>query len=110
MIDSIELTDELGAVVRAVAGVSAVYTSTPVIATVVTQLVNRVIRERSGLPAVLVVEGESGTTVTVTVGVTDLDPATDVCRRVHDAILACLSARGLLAPAAIEVRVASIGA
>ena len=109
MIDAVELPDELSAVVRSLPGVSTIYSSAPVHATVATHLAKVVVRERPGEPSVLVAAGERGTTVTVTIGVSDVEPATDVCRRVHDAILDHVVARGLPTPAAIEVRVASIG-
>lgn len=102
-------TDELAAVIEGVPGVDDIYPATPVLATVVKEVVGAITRKPVAPQLVSLTESSAGLTASVSIGIADADAATDVCRRVYDSIAEFFTAAGDPAVTAIEVKVARIG-
>ncbi|TFC13238.1 hypothetical protein E3O19_12250 [Cryobacterium algoritolerans] len=109
MSDVLPPADHLDEAVLAVPGVDTLYSAAPLIATVITSAVDALTRRPPSANSVLVARDKAGLSVAVKIGVTDGYAATDVCRRVHDAIMEHLRGRADQEIAEIAVTVARIG-
>ncbi len=109
MSDVLPPADRLDEAVLAVPGVETLYSAAPLIATVITSAVDALTRRPPSVNSVLVARDEAGLSVAVKIGVTEGYAATDVCRRVHDAIMELLRGRADQEIAEIAVTVARIG-
>jgi|GEM_PF-5086278 len=106
------LTDQLDEAVLAVPGVDALYSAAPLVATVIASVIATTVEAVTGRPrvtsSVYVAEKKTGLEIAVKIGVTLPYAATDVSRRVHDAITERLDQTGNPAVAEIAVTVARI--
>ena len=107
------LSDRLDEAVLAVPGVDALYSAAPLVATVVASVIATTVEAVTGRPqsnsSISVAEKKAGLEIAVRIGVTAPYAATDVSRRVHDAITEQLDQNGNPAVAEIAVSVARIG-
>ncbi|TFC08089.1 hypothetical protein [Cryobacterium mannosilyticum] len=109
MSDVLPQADRLDEAVLAVPGVDTLFPATPLIATVITTAVDALTRRAPSANSVLVAHETAGLSVAVKIGVTDGYPATEVCRRVHDAIVEHLREYEEQEIAEVAVTVARIG-
>ncbi|RFA23344.1 hypothetical protein [Subtercola boreus] len=109
MDDRTALTRDLTDLVRLIPGVAAVYSSGPVVVEAVSAVTQVVLRGAVAHDVVAVAEANGGLTVSVTIGVSEGLPATEVCRQVYDAIAERLLLGGMAETASIAVKVARIG-
>ncbi|MDF2443147.1 MAG: hypothetical protein JWR01_1350 [Subtercola sp.] len=111
MDDRTAVTLALTETVRSVPGVTAVYSSAPVVVATVSKVTQLVTRGSVAPDLVAVSEVEGELVVAVTIGVSEGAPATQVCRDVHDAIAEQLAPAlaDPLQPLNIAVKVARIG-
>lgn len=109
MSDVLPSTDRLDEAVRAVAGVDTLYSAGPLLSNVIATAVEAVTGHPRSDNSVLVAQRKAGVSVAVKIGVTAPYAATDVCRRVHDAIANELDQPGSPPVAEIAVTVARIG-
>jgi uncharacterized alkaline shock family protein YloU len=107
-----ELPDRLDETVLAVPGVDQLYSTAPLVATVLSTVISTAVEAVTGRPrstsSVSVAEKKAGLVIAVKIGVTAPYAATDVSRRVHDAITAELGQSGNPDVAEIAVTVARI--
>jgi hypothetical protein len=101
--------EELAAAVEGVSGVDELYPATPVLTSVVNQVVGALTQRPSRPEFVAVTESDDGLRASVSIGISDGAAATDVCRRVYDTIEEYFVAAGEPAGTKIEVTVARIG-
>ena len=101
-------SDQLDEAVLAVPGVDALYAAAPLVATVIATAVEAVTGRPKSNSAVSVAEKEEGLEIAVKIGVSLPYAATDVSRRVHDAIAERLDSNGSAVVAKIVVTVARI--
>ncbi|MBC7442725.1 MAG: hypothetical protein H7311_09430 [Ramlibacter sp.] len=106
VLPSAGLLDDL---VRAVPGVDTLYSAAPFVATVIAAAVDAVTGRSSSANSVVIVQRKSGLCVSVKIGIVESFAATEVCRRVHDAIAEQLDRTGEGPVAEIAVTVARIG-
>lgn len=104
-----DLGYELTQMLRKVPGVTAVYATKPLLAKVVGAVVEAVKNEPAGAHLVTLTETEAGLEVVAYIGVTDEEPAPDVCRRAHDAIREFVGERHEGDVAAIAVKIGRVG-
>ena len=109
MIDTIQLSSQLETAVRAVPGVLNLYATAHIVPSVVGTILSTLTRRDPSLALVTVSDSEQGLTVSASIGVADEGSATEICRRVHDAIAADVTVREAAGVATISVTVASIG-
>ncbi|TFD72032.1 hypothetical protein [Cryobacterium fucosi] len=109
MSDVLPQTDRLDEAVLAVPGVDTLYSAAPLVATVITTAVDALTRRPPSANSVLVSREKAGLSVAVKIGVTDGHAATEVCRRVHDAIVEHLHGHEEHEIAEVTVTVARIG-
>ena len=109
MSDVLPPADRLDEAVLAVPGVDTLYSAAPLIATVITTAVDALTRRPPSANSVLVAREKTGLSVAVKIGVTDGYAATEVCRRVHDAIVEHLHGYEEHEIAEVTVTVARIG-
>ncbi|WP_104169496.1 hypothetical protein [Cryobacterium sp. M23] len=107
-----QLTAQLDGAVLAVPGVDALYSAAPLVATVVASVIATTVEAVTGKPqstsSVSVSEKEGGLKIAVKIGVAAPFAATDVSRRVHDAITDQLDQNGNPVVTEIAVTVARI--
>jgi hypothetical protein len=104
-----DCTERLAAAVERVPGVDELYPTASVLATVVNQVVGALTQKPSQPEFVALTESEEGLHASVSIGISDVAAATDVCRRVYDTIEEFFVESGEPAARKIEVRVARIG-
>ncbi|TFD30365.1 hypothetical protein E3T40_15325 [Cryobacterium sp. TMT1-19] len=107
-----QLTAQLDGAVLAVPGVDALYSAAPLVATVVASVIATTVEAVTGKPqstsSVSVSEKEGGLKIAVKIGVAAPFAATDVSRRVHDAVTDQLDQNGNPVVTEIAVTVARI--
>jgi hypothetical protein len=101
-------TEELAAVALQVPGVDELYPTAPVL-NAVKQVVGAITQKPTAPEFVTVTESDDGVTASVSIGISDVEAATEVCRQVYDTIEEYFVASGEPAVASIEVTVARIG-
>ncbi|MET0954764.1 MAG: hypothetical protein ABWY68_02360 [Cryobacterium sp.] len=101
--------EQLATIVGSVPGVDELYPARPVLVGIVKEVIGALTQKPSTPDLVAVTESSAGVTASVSIGVEDVDAATEVCRRVYDTIEEYFVAAGDPAVAAIEVTVARIG-
>lgn len=104
-----DLTYELTQMLRTVPGVTAVYATKPVLAKVVSAVVEAVKNEPAGAHLVSVTATDDGLDIAAYIGVTDEEPAPTVCLRAHDAIRAFVAENADVPAAAVEVKIGRVG-
>ena len=104
-----DLGYELTQMLRKVPGVTAVYATKPLLAKVVGAVVEAVKNEPAGGHLVTVTETDAGLDVVAYIGVTDDEPAPEVCRRAHDAIRDLVGERHELGAATVSVKIGRVG-
>ncbi len=109
MSDVLPPADRLDEAVLAVPGVDTLYSAAPLIATVITSAVDALTRRPPSANSVVVAHEKTGLSVAVKIGVADGYAATEVCRRVHDAIVEHLREYEEQEIAEVAVTVARIG-
>lgn len=102
-----DLSQRLTELVRSLPGVTVVYPTAALPAAVRGHIVSTVTGPQEGDALVLVRLGPVGARVSVNMGVSAHDSASEQCRRVHAAVVAHLSAEGISATD-VRVRVSSI--
>jgi len=102
-------TEELATAVGQVPGVDELYPPAPVLTTVVKQLVGALTQTPARPELVTFTESDDGLTASVSIGISDAEAATEVCRRVYDTIEEYFVVSGEPAVTSIEVTVARIG-
>lgn len=101
--------EHLAAVVANVPGVDQLYPATPVLVGLVKEIVGTLSQKPAAAEMVSVTDSRAGLTASVSIGIGATESATEVCRRVYDAIEAHLAAAGDPVVAGINVTVARIG-
>ncbi|TFC47113.1 hypothetical protein E3T26_09380 [Cryobacterium sp. TMT1-21] len=109
MSDVLPSEEQLDDLIRAVPGVDELYSSAPLVAAVIATAVDAVTGRSPSAGSVEIAQGKSGLSVSVKIGIVESFAATDVCRRVHDAIAEQLDRSGTGPVDAITVTVARIG-
>jgi len=104
-----DLPTELTRVLRNVEGVHTVYATRPVVPTVLASVAEAVRREPVGMHQVSVQGSGADIRITANIGVFEGEPAPDVCRRAHDAIVDHIVGRGAPQPAAVTIRIGRVG-
>ncbi|WEO78202.1 hypothetical protein BJQ94_03955 [Cryobacterium sp. SO2] len=102
-------TEELAAAVGDVPGVDELYPAGPVLTTVVNHVVGALTQKPTEPELVALTESDDGVTASVAIGISDVEAATEVCRRVYETIEEYFVASGEPAVTSIEVTVARIG-
>lgn len=102
-------TEELAAAVEQVRGVDELYPAVPVISAVVKKVVGAITQKPAAPELVAFTESDDGVTASVSIGISDVEAATEVSRQVYDTIDAYLAASDAPAVSRIEVTVARIG-
>ena len=108
MPDTETVSTDLTELVQSTPGVRVVYDAGSTIGRVIDKVVDLVTGRESDTNPVVVKEPRGGTEVRVSIGVGDDESATEVCRRVHDAVAAYLEQQGDEV-GEISVKVSSIG-
>lgn len=108
MPDTETVSTELTELVQSTPGVRIVYDAASTIGRVIDKVVDFVTGRESDTNPVVVKEPKSGTQVRVSIGVSEDESASAVCRRVHDAVASYLEQQGDEA-SEISVKVSSIG-
>ena len=108
MPDTETISTDLTELVQTTPGVQIVYDAASTIGRVLEKVVDLVTGRESDTNPVFVKEPKSGTQVRVSIGVSYEESASEVCRRVHDAVAAYLEQQGDEATE-ISVKVSSIG-
>lgn len=103
------LSGELTRLVRAVDGVTAVYSSKPLMKTAVAVMVEKIKHDSVGIHLVSLVPGTTGTDVIATIGVGDDEPARVVCERVYSALNDYFRHNAFHGSVAIRVKVGRVG-
>ncbi|BDZ45784.1 hypothetical protein [Naasia aerilata] len=104
-----DLSYGLTQMLRKLDGVTAVYAMKPVLAKVVSAVVEAVKNEPAGVHLVTVTENEDGVDVAAYIGVTDEAPAPEVCRRAHDAIRDFVAENSDRPAAQVSVKIGRVG-
>lgn len=104
-----DLPTQLTRLLRNTPGVHTVYATKPVVAALVTALVEAVRNDPVGMHLVTVSESEDATDVVASIGVADDESASTVCRRAHDALRSHFVESGREAPRSIRVSVGRVG-
>lgn len=104
-----DLTYELTQMLRKVPGVTAVYATKPVVAKVISAVVEAVKNEPAGVHLVSVSSTDDGLDVTAYIGVTDDEPAPSVCRRAHDAIRSFVAENSDSVASVVSVKIGRVG-
>jgi uncharacterized alkaline shock family protein YloU len=107
MPDTETLSTDLTELVQSTPGVRIVYDAASTIGRVFDKVVDLVTGRESDTSPVVVKEPKGGTEVRVSIGVGEDESASEVCRRVHDAVAAYLEQQGDEA-SEISVKVSSI--
>jgi hypothetical protein len=102
-------TEQLAAAVGQVPGVDELYPAAPVLTTVMNQVVGALTQKPTLPEFVAVTESDEGLTASVSIGISDVEAATEVCRQVYDTIEEYFVASGEPAVSSIKVTVARIG-
>jgi hypothetical protein len=102
------LQERLTALILANPAVVTLYSARPLLVELASRTVAAVTDGRVRLPKVLVSESETGTDVSVSVGVSSEHPVTDVCRDLHDSIALELATADVTLPLSIAVKIASV--
>jgi hypothetical protein len=102
-------TEALAAIVEKVPGVDELYPATPVLTTVVKEVVGALTQKPARLELVAFTETDAGIGASVAIGISDTAAATEICRRVYDTIDEYFVAAGTPAVTSIKVTVARIG-
>jgi hypothetical protein len=100
---------ELAAVVGQVPGVDELYPTTPVLTTIVNQVVGAITQKPTEPELVSLTESDGGIGASVAIGISDEAAAADICRRVYDTIEDYFVAAGSPDVTSITVTVARIG-
>ncbi|TFB86320.1 hypothetical protein E3O44_11985 [Cryobacterium algoricola] len=108
MTDTTALAADLETAVRAVPGVSALYPTAPLLATIVGAVVDAITTRTVSPALVSVSNGHAGLSVSTRIGVTDTQSAVSVSRLVYDTIAANPAIRAAEPIDTISVTVASI--
>lgn len=104
-----DLPSELTRLLRNVDGVHTIYATKPIVQTIVTAVVEAVRNDPVGMHLVTVTEGDDGTEVVASIGVAGDQPASEVCRRAHDALRAHFADSGSALPRSIRISVGRVG-
>ena len=104
-----DLTYGLTQMLRKVPGVTAVYATKPVIAKIFSAVVEAVKNEPAGVHLVNVTPTQDGLDISAYIGVTDEEPAPDVCRRAHDAIREFVAENSETDAAVVQVKIGRVG-
>ncbi|MGY4859730.1 hypothetical protein [Cryobacterium sp. AP23] len=102
-------TEELAAAVEQVPGVDELYPAVPVLTAVVHKVVGAITQKPTQPDYVAVTETDDGVTASVSIGISDVEAATEVSRQVYDTIDAYFAASREQTVNRIEVTVARIG-
>lgn len=104
-----DLPSALTRLLRNVDGVLSVYATRSVVTTVITAVAEAVKNEPVGMHLVTVTDDDDGRGIAACIGVTSDEPASDVCRRAHDALSDYFTSRAETAPTRISVKVGRVG-
>ncbi|RFA18114.1 hypothetical protein [Subtercola boreus] len=106
-----DLPTRLTRLLRNVDGVHTVYATKPLLPSIVGAVVEAVRNDPVGMHLVTVTDPDDSDTMTVTacIGVSADEPATMICRRAHDALLAYFTDQGQPPPATIQVKIGRVG-
>lgn len=102
-------TEGLAAAVERVDGVDELYPTAPVLSTVVHQVVGALTNKPTQNEFVGLSESDDGITASVSIGISDAEAATEICRKVYDTIERYLAEPDEPTVTKIEVTVARIG-
>jgi hypothetical protein len=104
-----DLSYALTQMLRKLDGVTAVYAMKPVLAKVVSAVVEAVKNEPAGVHLVTVTQGDDGLDIAAYIGVSDEEPAPVVCRRAHDAIRDFVAENSDTVAGGISVKIGRVG-
>jgi hypothetical protein len=104
-----DVPTELTRLLRNVDGVHTIYATKSIVPTVVEAVVEAVRNDPVGMHLVRVDEGDGGTEVVASIGVTSEESASVVVRRAHDSLRAYFADAGKPLPARITVSVGRVG-
>lgn len=106
---ALPLSATLTSLVRAVPGVTTVYAAAPLPSVMATTIIAAATHRPPPADLVSVSARGDSAEILVVIGVTDDEPAPDVCRRVHGATSTFLKERGDGIDYLVKVRIGSIG-
>ncbi|WP_165066703.1 hypothetical protein [Marisediminicola senii] len=108
-VDTGTMSHDLTALVQAVPGVTKVYSSAPLVLSLLNRTTDLVLRKEPTIDVVAVTESAEGLRIAVSIAVDDRTSASEACRLVHDAIAGYLELENAGRLAEIAVRVGSVG-